>query len=101
MKKRHYSKSFKSEAVKLSYERANIKELASELGISAERIYKWRSDQRDSVSKKHPSNRTTTTTKEEELRRLKKELKETRLELAILKKAVHIFSKSDGNSMNL
>ena len=45
-KKRSYDRSFKERAVKLSYERENIKELASELGISSERIYKWRSEYR-------------------------------------------------------
>ena len=36
-----------------------------------------------------------------ELKRLRKALKEKELELEILKKAVHIFSKSDGKSMDL
>ncbi len=38
MKKRVYSAEFKSSAVRLSYERENIKELADELGIQVERI---------------------------------------------------------------
>ena len=33
MKKRVYSTEFKSEAVRLSYQRENIKELADELGV--------------------------------------------------------------------
>ena len=36
-----------------------------------------------------------------EVKRLKKELKETQLELEIFKKAVHIFSNSDRKSFNL
>ena len=36
-----------------------------------------------------------------EVKRLRKALKEKELELEILKKAVHIFSKSDGKSINL
>ncbi|MDR2010923.1 MAG: transposase [Bacteroidales bacterium] len=44
--KRKYDRSFKERAVRLSYERENIKELALELGISSERIYKWRSEYR-------------------------------------------------------
>jgi len=36
-----------------------------------------------------------------EVKRLKKALKEKELELEILKKAVHIFSKSDGKSTSL
>ena len=42
---RHYDRSFKERAVQLSYERNNIKDLAVELGITAERIYKWRQEQ--------------------------------------------------------
>lgn len=40
--KRNYSNEFKQEAVRLSYQRDNIKELAIELGIDVARIYKWR-----------------------------------------------------------
>ena len=40
MKKKFYSKEFKDRAVQQSYQRDNIKELADELGISPERIYK-------------------------------------------------------------
>ena len=36
-----------------------------------------------------------------ELQALKKELRETKLERDILKKAVHIFSKSDGTNIDL
>ena len=36
-----------------------------------------------------------------EVKQLKKALKEKELELEILKKAVHIFSKSDGKSISL
>lgn len=47
MKKRVYSTEFKSEAVRLSYQRENIKELADELGIQVQRIYKWRAGQKN------------------------------------------------------
>jgi len=42
--KRNYDRAFKERAVKLSHERADLKELASELGISRDRLYKWRSE---------------------------------------------------------
>jgi len=98
--KRNYSREFKQEAVRLSYQRDNIKDLADELGIAVARIYKWRTSARvindnsksSSISKQEESS---------EVKRLKKELKNTQLELEILKKAVHIFSKSDGKSINL
>ncbi len=41
---RSYDRAFKERAVKLSEERDNIKDLAAELGISPERIYKWRAE---------------------------------------------------------
>lgn len=45
---RQYDRSFKERAVKLSYERDNIKALAVELGGgSTERIYKWRREYKD------------------------------------------------------
>ena len=98
-KKRNYSKSFKEKAVELSYHRDNIKDLAQELGIDVARIYKWRSKTVSSKSIK--PKQTVSNIELEEMKRLKKELKNTQLELEILKKAVHIFSKSDGKSINL
>ena len=95
--KRQFSKEFKSEAVRLSYQRENIKDLADELGIQVARIYKWRAAART------PESITTTVIKAEdqEIKKLRKQLKNAELELEILKKAVHIFSKSDGKSFNL
>lgn len=52
MKKRVYSTEFKSEAVRLSYQRENIKELADELGVQVQRIYKWRAGQKTKASPK-------------------------------------------------
>ncbi len=42
--KKSYDRSFKERAVKLSQERDNIKDITAELGISPERIYKWRAE---------------------------------------------------------
>ena len=94
--KRNYSSEFKQEAVRLSYQRDNIKDLADELGIGVARIYKWRTSGRvnttDTILVKKDN---------EEIKQLKKALKDSQLELEILKKAVHIFSKNDGKSINL
>lgn len=96
---KRYSKSFREKAVKLSYQRDNIKDLADELGIKVQNLYRWRIQEQEST---HPTGKQKAK-KEElvELKRIKKELKDTQLELEILKKAVHIFSKSDGKSINL
>ena len=98
MKKRFYSNEFKQEAVRLSYQRDNIKALADELGIAPERIYKWRRDfQKESTTKTKPI----ITDQSSRIKQLERKLKDKELELEILKKAVHIFSKSDGKSTNL
>ena len=98
MKKRVYSTEFKNETVRLSYERENIKELADELGIQVQRIYKWRAGQkRGTISTVNIKPKTDSL----EVKQLRKALKEKELELEILKKAVHIFSKNDGKSINL
>lgn len=99
MKKRVYSAEFKSSAVRLSYERENIKELADELGIQIERIYKWRSSEKTFTNPKSIISKKTEIDSLE-VKQLRKALKEKELELEILKKAVHIFSKSDGKSTN-
>ena len=96
---KRYSKSFREKAVKLSYQRDNIKDLADELGVKVQNLYRWRFREQEL---NHPTSNQKAK-KEEliELKKVKKELKETQLELEILKKAVHIFSKSDGKSINL
>ena len=96
--KRQCSQEFKSEAVRLSYQRENIKELADELGIQVQRIYKWRAVGRGANRMKVSP---VIKQEEQEVRELRKALKNAQLELEILKKAVHIFSKSDGKSTNL
>ena len=97
-KKRFYNAEFKEKAVSLSYQRDNIKELANELGIDVQRLYKWRTL---TYPTKAASGATGSFSGADENKRLKKELKNAQLELEILKKAVHIFSKSDGKSINL
>ena len=95
--KRHFSKEFKQEAVRLSYDRENIKDLADELGIQVARIYKWRTADKNSTQLKNvvkPQDN-------QEVKELRKKLKNAELELEILKKAVHIFSKNDGKFTNL
>lgn len=99
MKRRVYSQALKDEAVRLSYQRDNVKELADELGIQVQRLYKWRKTAKNSVALK--TKPIIESQDNSEVKRLKKALKEKELELEILKKAVHIFSKSDGKSTSL
>lgn len=97
-----YSREFKLQTVELSYTRENIKELAHELDLRPELIYRWRSEFACKESRSFPGNgRVNLTEEESEVARLKKELADMRMERDILKKAVGIFSKSDGKSTNL
>ena len=98
MKKRYYSPELKEQAVRLSYQRENIKELEDELGLEVQRIYKCR---KEATTKISPKPEKAIPEETLEVKRLRKALREKELELAILKKAVHIFSKSDGKSMDL
>lgn len=99
MKKRFYSKEFKMNAVTLSYQRANIKELADELGIKVERIYRWRQASRSAKKSSLLSDQSAISVAD--YKELSKRLKEKGLELEILKKAIHIFSKKGGSIINL
>jgi len=100
MKKRIYSTEFKQNAIELSYQRSNIKELASELGIDVQRIYKWRKGAIDVKMSSSPKIKEETVSLSD-YKGLQKTLKEKELELEILKKAVHIFSKKDKSTINL
>jgi len=100
MRKRVYKAEFKSEAVRLSYQRENIKELAEELGIDVQRIYKWRKDSRKQIDLSQERTKSTINISISEHRKVQKQLKDTQLELEILKKAIHIFSKKDGSITN-
>ncbi|WP_417888082.1 hypothetical protein [Zunongwangia sp.] len=73
------------------------KRIRDELGIEVQRIYKWRKAAKTATLPKPEKIPDDTL----ELKRLRKALKKKELELEILKKAVHIFSKSDGKSMDL
>ncbi len=95
--RRIFSREFKLNTVELSYSRENIKDLAHELDIRPELVYRWRSELASYKGKSFPGNGIPKMTEEEsEVARLKKELVEMRMERDILKKAVSIFSKSDG-----
>ncbi|MBN8706060.1 MAG: transposase [Bacteroidetes bacterium] len=92
MQRKKYNREYKLETVKLSYERGSITELAQELGLRPELIYRWRSEFEATSENSFPGNGRRTEP-EDELSRLRKENQELRLERDILKKAVVIFSK--------
>ncbi|QMU63510.1 MAG: transposase [Flavobacteriaceae bacterium] len=96
MKRRKYSKEFKIKAVELSNVRGNTKQIAMELGISADLIYRWRRELEQRPDLAFSGNGVKQLTEDQkELERLRKQLKDVTMERDILKKAVSIFSKSD------
>jgi len=98
--RRKYSKEFKQKAVELSNVRGNVQEIARELAVSAELIYRWRRELSHSPSLAFGGNGNKQLTAEQkENDRLKRELADIKMERDILKKAVSIFSSSDRKSM--
>lgn len=52
----HYDKAFKDNAVKLSFERNNVSELAQELGVEPMLLYRWRKEYQGKGSQRFPGN---------------------------------------------
>ncbi len=99
--RRGFDREFKLKVVELSYSRENMKELATEFDLRPELIYRWRREFATLEGLSFPGNGNKKMTEEEsEIAHLKKELADTRMERDILKKAVGIFSKSDGRYFN-
>ena len=97
--RKNYSKEFKQKAVELGNVRGNVQEIARELGIRAELIYRWRREMGSDPTLAFGGNGKKQLTEEQkELARLKKELADVKMERDILKKAVSIFSVSDRKS---
>lgn len=86
-------------AVELAYTKGSIREAADELGIGMSVLGKWKK----TLKRGEPIVKagSAMTEEQKEIKRLKWELKESNLERDILKKAVAIFSKSDGNGIGL
>ena len=100
-RRRKFEKSFKLEVVQRSLEGITLKELSAELGIHESVIARWRRQYLSTGEKSFPGNGVELISDEEkEIRQLKKELAEAKFETQILKKAIRIFSKSDGRSLN-
>ena len=94
--RKHYDRSFKDNAVALSYDRKNVSELARELGIPSNLIYRWRKESEEYGEGSFPGNGFQKMTPEEkELADLKEKMRNLELENEILKKAVHIFSRDN------
>jgi len=99
--RRIYSKEFKQKAVELSHVRGNVNDIARELGVRSELLYRWRREFALDPSLSFSGNVNKQLTPEaKEVARLKRELADVTMERDILKKAVGIFSASDRKSTN-
>ena len=92
-----YSKEFKLDALNLLQEGKSISEISRSLGISVNTLCTWRRRYKLYGDKafQGPGIRLPKNEHQEELKRLKKENGELKMERDILKKALSIFSKSD------
>ena len=93
-RQRQYDAEFKKEVLKMTMEGKPVVDVARDLGISPERIYKWRRDEKLRIGAvAFASAGGKALTPEEELRAIREELETTKRERDILKKALAIFSK--------
>jgi transposase len=99
--RKKYDKEFKQKAVELAAARGNTAEVAEELGIKADLLYRWRREHGQYDKNSFPGQgKAKMTDQEREIAQLKKELRDAKMERDILKKAISIFSVSDGKSTN-
>lgn len=100
--RKKHDREFKQKAVELSYARGNATEIAEELGIDKGILYRWRKEFNKYKGNSFPGHGTPKMTGlGREVARLRKELRDAKMERDILKKAISIFSVSDGKSINL
>ena len=93
-KRRTYTREFKIEAAKLSYNSDKpVEEIAENLGVSQSSLNRWRREYRVDPDQAFRGNGQMKE-REAEVTRLKKELREARMENEILKKAVAIFTRN-------
>lgn len=92
--RKKYSKEFKQQAVEL-LENGSMStcELAEELGVHVNLLYRWREKMNGTQEEPFPGNGRLSP-EQDELRRLKRENADLKMERDILKKAINIFSKT-------
>ena len=92
--RRTYTREFKIEAAKLSYNSDKpVEEVAESLGVSQSSLNRWRPEYREDPDQAFPGSGQQKE-RDAEVARLKKELKQAQMENEILKKAAAIFTRS-------
>jgi len=100
-KRRSFSQDYKLRLVEICKAKGNVEAVSREYGISGNTLRRWINEYKTYSKGSFPGRGKPKLTEEEaRIRALQKELKEVTMERDILKKAVHIFSKSDGQSTN-
>jgi len=95
-KRKHYSKQFKIDAVKLITEQGyKVSEASRNLGIHHSSLGRWKNELEVDSTQAFPGKGYMSPEKEE-LHRLRKENKRLRMEREILKKATAFFAKESG-----
>jgi transposase len=95
--RKNYRREFKVDVIQQSFVRDNIGELAQELGIHPEMIYRWRREYEQGDQTSFPGQGVVRLSEEQkELERIKQENSDLRMERDILKKAIGIFTKKNG-----
>jgi transposase len=95
-KRRRYSREFKQQAVEMIvYGEKEIAQVARELGVPVANLSRWRREflGGESSAPKAPGRSLNPAEMEQEIRRLRRELRDTQTERDILKKTVSIFSQ--------
>ncbi len=86
---KQYSKEYKEEAVALVPEHGySVPEVAKSLGIASNILFRWKSK-----TGSQPEGKSLSVDEREELKRLRKEVKNLRMEKEILKKSSAFFAK--------
>ena len=93
MAKQRYDNDFKVMIVELSKSGIKTRQISDQYGIEINMINRWRREYQSKMG--DFSKRRELSLEEQELKALKKELRDVKMERDILKKAVSIFSKSD------
>jgi len=96
--RKKFSKEFKLKAIEMSNKSDCIKDVAISLGMREGLLYRWRKEFYQKEGEVFSGSGVVSTLQDaekEELRRLRKENRDLKLERDILKKAVGIFSKND------
>lgn len=93
--RQRYSKQFRTDAVEqVLRSNKTVVEIAGDLGIRAELLYRWKSEYQAKQGSPSPGNGHFKDSETERLRKLERELQSVKEERDILKKALAVFSRS-------